>query len=135
MANDLDTLLVKFGEGRAPAFQNVIVPCLNGGFANIWEQVKDFSKEEFFLYGPLTDKREHGIPHEGGFYVQPGMVRTLINSFVASKGRSSVGLVKEWFPDSTYRRTEACRNPATECAKGFRYALPVSEVVYRQTML
>jgi hypothetical protein len=131
MASDTQTLLLKFGEGRSSAFSEVIAPCLEAIVANLWAEVTDYSKEEFFRLGPLTDKKELGIPHEGGFYVQPGMVRSLINSFVASKAGSSVGLVKDWFPESSYCRTAATRNAATECAKGFRYALPVSEVVCR----
>ena len=130
MPSEVESLLEKFGENRSAAFTEVIVPCLRAQQFSMWDGQKDHSMEEFFRLGPFTNKRGDGIPHDGGFSVQPAMMKVLIHSFCATPGGPSAvsGLVKRWFPpDSTYR-TPTNKYPATECAKGYRSALPVSKL-------
>ena len=94
----------------------------------MFENAKPGSRAEFFAYGPLTDKREHGIPHEGGYSVQAHMLEFLLREYFAKTSTVKCkSLIPEWFPAATsYYRTPTAKNAVTECSLGFRRALPVS---------
>ena len=126
MASHDTKLIEKFAAIRAsPQWGTFLAPCIQALTAKPWENVTEFSKEDFFEYGPFTDKQEQGIPHEGGVVVQPGMLQLVLRNFYKARGGSS-GLVKDWFPPTSYVRTGARKRPEAECAQGFRRALPVS---------
>jgi hypothetical protein len=127
----MQALYEQFAEGSDQVFGTVIAPCLHAMQNPVWTHVTEHTKEEFFRLGPLTDCVADGVPHEGGYHVQPCMVEHLVKVFLAEKGTSSNGFLKEWFPPSSYCRTPSNKNPATECAKGFRRAMPVSRLVCR----
>jgi hypothetical protein len=121
----MQALWDKFAEGSDPTFRLVIRPCLNAMEKSAWCGVTEHSKAEFFRHGPLTDCKDDGVPHEGGYHVQPCMVEHFVKAFVAEKGTMWRGLAKKWFPPTSYCRTALSKNPAIECAKGVRRALPV----------
>lgn len=126
MANQVESLYEAFAENRGGPFQTVIRPCLSALDMDVWGNVTDHTREEFFRLGPFTDKREEGIPHQGGFYVQPGWMQLAIRKFCETRSKSSIGLPSAWFNSTDTFRLPATPTIAAQCAKGFRFALPVS---------
>ena len=128
MAGTSEALVRSFAERRDnPLFTQVLAPCIQALNHAMFENAKPGSRAEFFAYGPLTDKREDGIPHEGGYIVQPVMLDFVLREYFekTSTGKCTT-LQREWFPQKTsYYRTPGSKNAATECSLGFRRALPV----------
>ena len=82
MAGANEDIVELFAEHRDnPLFRHVLAPCIKALTYPMFENANPGSRTDFFAYGPRTDKREHGIPHEGGYSVQAHMLEFVLREY------------------------------------------------------